>query len=150
MTPANWIAVILGVTGLAAIAYNYRRGAISQVGAVLGLVLGYLVARLMGGEFANAMSVPPLMGYFMIFALVYIVVALVAKALKITLKVACLGILDRLCGAVMGLLKWSVLSSLLLNLLLFCGLPEEYFNSPFTQWTCDFASKIFGTIAAFQ
>lgn len=124
MTPYIWTIIIAAVL-IYAIISGYVKGLLSQIGQIAGLIIGVLAARALtpqlltmlsvdaGDKAASTLSV--VLCYMFVFFAAYFVVVLVARLLKLVVKVACLGVLDRLSGALFKVLKWMLILSLVYN-----------------------------------
>lgn len=102
------------VTGL-------RRGLLSQLAGIVGLVVGLLVARAMYiplasrfvGETGADMTVASIISFLLIWILVPIVLSLLATLLGKALDAVGLGFLNRLSGALFGALKMTLICGLI-------------------------------------
>lgn len=144
MTPAAWVGVVLIVGTLGFAIYGAWRGAIHQIGSVAGFLFGYLGAQVFGAKVAAALALPQFACYCIVFALIYVLVNILCRVLKLTVKMLLLGAFDRMLGAIIGAAKWLVLTSLLINLFLICGVPAEPFSARYTQWVTAFLPRFFG------
>lgn len=111
------ILVVLGiglVTGL-------TRGLIKQACATVGLVAGLLVARalyaVVGEQLAphigTSATVAGIISFIVIWAVVPVILMLAGEILTRTLEIAHLGMVNRLLGAVTGMLLYALLLGLL-------------------------------------
>ncbi len=144
MTAAAWVGVSLIVATVAFAAYGAWRGAIRQIGSVAAFLFGFLAAQLFGANVAAALALPVFACYCIVFAFIFALVVVLARVLRLTVKMLLLGPFDRMLGAVIGAAKWVLLTSLLLNLFIMCGVPAEYFAARFTRWVIEFLPRIFG------
>lgn len=144
MTTSAWVGVILIVGTVAYAIYGGWRGAIRQIGSVAAFLIGFLAAQLFGAKTAAALALPPFACYCVIFALAFVLVMVLARVLHLTVKMLLLGAFDRMLGAIIGAAKWLLLTSLLINLFLMCGVPAEPFSARFSQWVTAFMPRLFG------
>lgn len=144
MTTPETISLVLiaGTVGFAV--YGAWRGCIRQIGSVAAFLFGFLGARIFAPAIALKLQLPQLLCYVVVFALVFIVVMLLARALHLTVKFLLMGPVDRLLGAIIGAAKWLLLTSLLINLFLMCVPDSTLFATPVAQWVAKFATRIFG------
>lgn len=135
MNPGGMTAldIIIVVVALGSVFMGIRKGVISQIGSLGGLVMAILVSRALGGRFAEAMAAGSLPGmtpvaeegvptYFqlllahaILFVACYLTVKVVVHFCKSITNALSLGFVDRLLGGVFSLFKWMLLLSLLLN-----------------------------------
>lgn len=144
MTLSAWVGVTLIVGTIGFAIYGGWRGAIRQIGSVAGFLFGYLAAQLFAPGVAQQLALPTFAVYCLVFALVYVLVMVLCRVLKLTVKMLLLGAFDRMLGAIIGVAKWLVLTSLLLNLFIICGVPDEMFSGRVTQWVIAFLPRLFG------
>lgn len=137
----NWV-LLLGTLGYAI--YGGWRGAISQAASVVAFLIGFLGARLFAPSVAEQLQLPPFACFAIVYVLCFLGVKLIAKALHLSVKLLLLGWLNRLLGAVIGAIKWLLLTSLVINLLLMCAPDSTLFTARFSQWTAAFAPRLFG------
>lgn len=126
------INIIIIAVFIYAVISGFIKGLLSQVGQIVGLIIGVLASRtlspsvvhMLGVDANEADSISPVstvLCYILIFIVAYFAVVLTAKMLKIVVKAACLGVLDRIGGAIFKLLKWAIILSLIYNLVVVCA-----------------------------
>lgn len=148
MTPEVLNAIIVGgavifcVIGLVA-------GIIRQLGSVAALVLGLIAGRLFGADVAAHFGWNVFVCSAAVAIVVYIVVVLLSKLLRTTIHKLMLGPIDRLLGAVFGVILWLSLSSLALNLLLVFAPDMDFSGSQVGMWTLDFLPWVIGCAAPY-
>lgn len=109
------------------------KGLVLSIGSFIGLVLGIFVAYTYASELAGEMtkwftlsySVCYALAYFFIFIAVALVAFLVAKLIDKFLSIITLGWLNKLLGALFGVLKYAMVLSVLINL---CEYAGNYVN----------------------
>ena len=113
------VSIIVLIAGAV---YGYRSGIINQAGNVAGLIIGILLARVMGEKlatfFAGDSAVEPIdhaAAYAVIFVIAYILTVLVADIVKRTAKVLQMRTVDRIAGLVFGAFLWVFILSVGLN-----------------------------------
>ncbi len=146
---AQQIADIMILGGAVAFGvYGMWRGAIRQLGSVAAFLCAFLMARLFGLDMADWLGgVNPMIGYTLVFALVFIGISLIASVLKFTANLLMLGAVDRLAGLVIGALKWLLLMSILLNLAQLADIGLPVYGSRIVTATADLAPWLFGYAA---
>lgn len=122
------VSLILIIALVAAACWGWHKGFLSQLGAAGGLILGVVACRLLGPVAMEHIPVADVTESFPrhylqicgiyagIYIAAYLAVVIVTKLMKLIAKKLCLGPVDSLAGAVVGLLKWAVPLSLGLNL----------------------------------
>ena len=93
---------------------GFRKGVLSQVGLVMGVVVGVWLAFHIGSQVSEWIGVKmsDLVAYILVFVVAIVAMWLLTKLLDGVLKSVGLGIVNRLCGAAVSL----VLSSMILSL----------------------------------
>lgn len=122
--------LIIIVIAIAAV-YGVRKGMISQLGSIVGIVAGIVVCRLFGETFAevldlnltDATSSPETSAYLnsaianlILFVAAYFVAKLCSGIIAEVAKSLYLGIFDKIGGIVFAIFEWLLGLSLLLNL----------------------------------
>lgn len=140
MTQYLWI-IIIGLVLLYAVISGYIKGLLSQIGQIAGLIVGVLAARALTPSLLTMLRVDAgvetssmiatVVCYSLVFLAGYFAIVLLAKLVKLVVKVACLGVIDRLAGAIFKLVKWTIILSLAYNLAVASGLssvpgPADY------------------------
>lgn len=144
MTTSSIVSLVI-VAGIVvfAIIGGYK-GAIRQIGSVAAFLLGFLGAGLFGASLCNATGLPSILCYTLVFAIVFILIVLLARILKLTVNMLLLGPVDRLIGALIGVAKWLLLATVMLNLYVLCGAPTEPLSATPTQWVIQLLPRLFG------
>ena len=125
------IDIIILIVFVGAIIYGLYKGVIAQLGSLGGIILGIIACRLFG-EYATEMvsNILPAMtsdakttayvnsvvGNVLLFIVVYVSACLIAKLMRKITHALCLGLFDRIIGAVFCIFKWFFVVSILLNL----------------------------------
>ena len=110
---------------------GWRRGFVYQLASVLAVAFGIVAARLLGpgatewleGYFPHSDSpiaayTYTVLGAGVAFVVVYALISLLAIILRGIMKVIHLGALNSIAGAALGIAKWVVLLSVILNVIL--------------------------------
>lgn len=123
------IDIIILVVFLASALYGFMTGAVRQIGSLAGLVGGYIAARMFGSAVGamflsdqaateSSMSEPmaAVLGSIIVFIVVFIGFFILARLLRGFISLTGLGAFDRICGAVLSVLKWFLAMSIVLNM----------------------------------
>ncbi|MDE5829039.1 MAG: CvpA family protein [Duncaniella sp.] len=119
--------IVLIVMAAAGAIMGWMSGFIGQIASLAALVAGVVACRCKGDEFAawlGPMIAPDTADTLLVvsgcnivlFIVVYIIVMIAAYLLRTILKIAFMGPLDSLAGAVFGVFKWWFLGGVLLGL----------------------------------
>lgn len=116
------IDIVILIVLTIGVVMGLMKGFIRQLAALLGLVVGLLAAKALYAGLAerispmlnDSMTVAQIISFVGIWVAVPLVFALLASALTKLLKAVSLGWLDSLLGAGLGLLKYALLTSLLI------------------------------------
>ena len=119
------------------------------VGAVVGLKLMHYVASYLSEELGWNGKWLLLIAFIFVFALVVLVMHILARALEKMLKLVALGFLNRLGGSVFGIIKGAFILSLVFWMLDNSGfVTEEVFNkTQIAQHILRFAPTTFNVFA---
>ena len=128
MSAFDILVVVILAVGLIR---GYKRGFLSQLAGLVGLVAGLLIARALyisAGEYlavkvGTSVMLGQVLAFFLIWIAVPMILSLIANLLTKALQVVCLDFINRLLGAVLGGMKYLLLLSLLLQLVAFVD-PE--------------------------
>ena len=101
---------------------GYRKGFLSELFSLLGIILGILAGfKLMGAamlmldkNYQVDEKILPYVAFGVVFIIVVIVVSLLGKLLKSSLEKTVLGNADQVAGSVLGVLKTAFMASVLL------------------------------------
>ncbi len=114
------IVVILGYCVIRGI----FRGLIKEVFSAIALVTGFYVAyyysetvSLMLSEWITAPAYIHIISFVLLFCIVFLIITVIGLLLRFIVKIALLGVLDRIFGGVFGALKAIVIISLVYLLL---------------------------------
>lgn len=126
--------------------YGAYLGGIRQMGSVAAFLLAYLGAKLFAGQLTQMLDWPSYLSYLIVFCTIFIVVIILARVLKLTVKMLMLGPIDRLLGLIIGCIKWLLGASLFINLLWLCGAHPVWLDGTIPQWVGQFVTRLFGII----
>jgi membrane protein required for colicin V production len=114
------IALVI-VLAIGAVA-GYRKGFLSELFSLLGIILGILAGfKLMGIAMVNLQArynidekILPYVAFGVVFLIVIILVSLLGKLFKSSIEKTVLGNVDQAAGSVLGLLKTAFMASVIL------------------------------------
>ncbi|MFI5220370.1 MAG: CvpA family protein [Bacteroidia bacterium] len=118
----NLLDVIISLPLLWGAYRGFKRGLIFEVFMIIGLVLGLYIAfkfsNLINGLVSKTISansaVIPYLSFIIVFAAILLIVILLAKFLEGVLSTGSLNVLNKVAGAVLGLIKFALIVSVLL------------------------------------
>lgn len=120
-----WFDIVCVVLLLTAVVNGYRKGVLSQLGAVVGVVAGILFCNLYAGRLADyfagenpgAMTrmLDNAMAYVLIFTICYVIGRFFGKTLAHSMRALSIGFIDRLAGSIFCVLEYFLVFSILLN-----------------------------------
>jgi len=123
--------IVIIVAVVVALIWGYYKGVIAQLGAVAGVLLGIVSCRFWGDDFAQVLNkyltdststtstsvyLNDVIANVLLFLLVYVGTRLLSKMLRSVTHTLCLGVVDRIGGAVFSVVQVLVVISLLMNL----------------------------------
>ncbi len=154
--------IIILIIFIVAAVMGYRRGFISQIGSVAAIIVGIVACRMFGtavsqwfmpdvGDSSMAVYGARILGNCLVYVVAYYAVIIVARMLRTVTHAVFLGPLDRIGGAVVSVVKWFLLVSLLLNL--YIVLFDDSFLSTShlcggrpVRWIVELAPKVLGAL----
>ena len=133
MTIMDFVLVIVLLIGAVG---GYRKGFLSELFSLLGIILGILAGfKLMGIAMVNLSrhydiddKILPYVAFGIVFIIVTILVGLLGKFLKSSIEKTVLGNADQLAGSILGLLKAAFMASVVLWIIssVQVNLPEHW------------------------
>lgn len=119
-----WLDICLIIPLVWGLVRGLYKGLMMSVGSLIGLILGIYMANIyapdltdfMLKQFVLSKQIAHILSYFIIFAGVTLVTFFIAKILDKFFKVVMLSWLNRLLGAIFGVLKYALALSVILNL----------------------------------
>lgn len=149
----DWIYVIC----LAIFLFRgYRKGVILAVFSIIALLAGMAAALKLSGTVAGWLFAPqprlawwaPLLVYLLVFFVVAFLVRIVGKVLQKSMEIVALGWFNRLSGALIYGLVWSMIVSVLLWLLTQMAVlsPETIASSHTYPWLVSLAPEVMAFI----
>lgn len=126
----SYIEIIFLIILIASLIMGFRKGLITQLGDIVGLIAAILVCRVFGAQAAQigrmimgshvddaiGHYMVGCIGYLVLFIIVWVGVKILFKLLKMTANVLLLGPVDRVTGALFMAAKCFIAVSVLLNI----------------------------------
>ncbi|MCH5222170.1 MAG: CvpA family protein [Muribaculaceae bacterium] len=149
--------IILVVLALALV-MGFKKGFLKQLGTVAGLVIAILVCRFYGDVVvgmlvdaeAKRFALYRVLVYILLFIVVFICVGLVAGLLANALSALHVRIVDRIAGAVFGVLTWAFFMSIAINVYLMVSPDHKghFMNheKPWRPFITQMAPKVLGYV----
>lgn len=127
----NYLDIIILLPVAYGIIRGFMRGFVRELTSIIAVIAGIIAAKIWAPVFAakilTVLNAPEWLGQSLAYLLLFVGVALlckvVARIVQRFLKAISLGWLDKLVGGIFGGLKWALIVSVLLNLLI---IPEQY------------------------
>lgn len=141
---ASTLDLIIIIGAVAFAAYGFYKGVIHQIGSVAALIIGYLAARAFGYPLSQSLGISQFICAAVVYIIAYFAIVALAKLVKITVRMVLLGPIDRILGSLFAIIKWLFITSLLLNLFMFCKPDAGVIGGKVTQFTLDFLPKLLG------
>ena len=118
----NWLDILLAVILLIGVVRGFLNGfvyEIANLGAFfLGLYCGFELAEMISPKVSELLEAGPSMvryvSLFLVFLAIWIGVLLLSKLFEGLINVALMGVFNKIAGAVFGLLKFIVITSVLI------------------------------------
>ncbi len=129
----NTIDLLILIPILLGLVRGFWHGIVHELTSILGLVLGIILSKLYAASFSSyLLSVLHsqewacrALAYILIFVGAFMLVSLAGAVLQRILKAVYLNWLNRLFGGLFGALKWALIMSVVLNILV---LAEPYYK----------------------
>jgi uncharacterized membrane protein required for colicin V production len=138
--------LIILIGALAFALKDGRKGIVAQAASVVGFLAGIVLARALGSSVNSMFGFEhPFGGYVLAFLVGSLVCALLSGALHTLLQSLCLDWANHLLGAALGALKWLMICSIVLNLMILVGRPlSRPGESRVADLTTTLAPKLLG------
>ncbi|MBK6344691.1 MAG: CvpA family protein [Bacteroidales bacterium] len=136
----NYIDLIILIFCILAAIKGFSKGLVISLASLAGLVLGILFSLRYAGDLADFLQKISgsqskfllIAAYILCFTLIVVFVNLIGKSIEKVVEIAALGIVNRIAGAVFGVLKVLFVFSAILYLLKIAD-PENHFIKPETS-----------------
>ena len=121
----NYLDVIIIIPLIWGIYKGYKKGFIIEISSFIALGLGIyggirfssLAAAYLSELLEVSDKIMPLISFSITFILIVIIVLSLAKMVEKLIKVIALGLVNRIAGAIFGLLKFSLIMSVVLHII---------------------------------
>lgn len=118
----NLLDVLIAIPLLWGAYKGFKRGLIFEIFMLVGLILGLYIAFKFSslinglvGKMVDANSaVIPYLSFIIVFAAILLIMILFAKLLENILKISSLNVLNQVAGAVLGIIKFALVVSVIL------------------------------------
>ena len=120
----NWVDIVLIIYLIISIISGFGQGLVRSVLSIVGLIVGIVLASNFYQQFAGVLGfisnrdIAEIVAFIIILGVVMIAAAILGSLLKNLLKALMLGWVDRLGGAVFGLLLGALSASAVLAIIL--------------------------------
>ncbi len=120
----NYLDLIIAVPILLGAWKGFQRGLVFEIAMIIGIVLGiYLALKfsvlfegITGKYISNSQAFIPYASFFFVFILVILIMVLLAKFLESILKIGKINSVNKVAGAVFGMIKFGIIISIILAL----------------------------------
>ncbi len=158
MDTTNFIDIVLLLLVLAGLIVGYKRGFVRQVIELGGLIAAFSLALIFAGTVAGYLGekvslpyTPALMiGFIAVFAAAMLAVRILAAGLQKIIQMTLLNWVDRLTGALLGLIMGMVVASLLIAFITAAPIPgrlrEGFDRSNISNFLEPVAPRIFNLV----
>lgn len=129
----NWLDILIALFIIYFVLKGMKRGLVQEALGLAGVVVAFTVATVKMNSGASLVSkyisIPPtaatVIGFIVIFLIVFLIFKVAAQMLRGLLSIFLLGWIDRFGGLTFGLLKGSLIASLLLLFIPLLPLPID-------------------------
>lgn len=123
-----WIDIVIIVIFLSLVIHGIATGLIRGAFDIAGIVFGYIIAV----TYSAAVRMPQILAFLLIFAIVLVAFSIAGRIISKIIHITPLGLIDRLLGGVLGLVKGAIICFVfLLVVMLIKNDPRIIANSSF-------------------
>lgn len=120
----KWPDIVILILLAIGVIQGFRKGFIIQLASLVAILLGMIGAGMLAEKIAPSImdtlgvdsGSGKIIAFVFLFCVIVVSVLLLAKLLEVVVKVLLLGIVNRIVGAVFGLIKWFVIMSVFVAL----------------------------------
>lgn len=141
--------IIIVVIAVIAASWGAWKGFIRQLGSFVAILMGIVACHLFGPRVAAWLAMSLVVADIILFLLVYIAVMLMSSAIHHASRALCMGPLDRLAGAILAIVKWAILASLILNVWLAFEPGSKVRNGVVTPYVVKCAPELLGYVTGY-
>lgn len=138
--------IVIVVVAVLAAGWGAWRGFIRQLGSFVAILSGIVACHLFGPRVAAWLEMSLVAADIVLFLVVYIAVMLLSSAIHHASKALCLGPIDRLAGGMLGIVKWAIAASLLLNVWLAFDPGSKVSRGVVTPYVVKVAPRLLGYV----
>ncbi len=128
--------IVIAIVLIFGLIMGLRNGIIKELAFFVAIILGIIVSKILSPTVAVYIQnftqwqedISLLIAYSLLFLAVALLLHLVASLITKLLKKIALGWLNRLLGATFGLLKWGLILSVIVNLLIMLNVQDLIFE----------------------
>lgn len=121
----NVVDIVLGLILLYGLVRGFFRGFFAELASLVAFVVGiyvavyfsYIISNILGGWVSWNNQFVHLIGFAITFLIVVLIISIIAKVLTTAANFAFLGIINKILGAALGLLKVAFIASVVIMLL---------------------------------
>jgi membrane protein required for colicin V production len=120
----NALDIVIGILLVYGLVRGIFRGLMEEIASIMGIFGGiyaavfyYTAAAAFLRRWISDTAYVNILGFLLVFGVVFVVVSLLGVLIKYLLNIASLGWIDRLCGAAFGTIKSILIASVLLFVL---------------------------------
>ena len=138
MTVLDWIIIIvIGIGGV----LGFTKGFIKQLASIVGLIAGLLIARALFASVGEKLAekkkkqqtFAQVIAFILIWLLVPVVFLMLASALTRVMDIVQLGLVNRMLGAGLGVLKYMLLVGVVIHFIEFVDSKDNLIKSTVKQ-----------------
>lgn len=116
----NIIDIIILICIAASAIWGFADGVIRQLGTLVGIIIGIILANTFAQPVSSILGIngdnATVIGYIIVLVLSLIGVSFLTITLRKIISIVGLGIIDRLAGAILGVIKTTLIMSLLFSI----------------------------------
>lgn len=139
--------IVIVVIAILAAGWGAWKGFITQLGSFVAILSGIVACHLFGPKVAAWLQMSLVAADIVLFLVVYIAVMLLSSAIHHASRALCMGPLDRLAGALLGIAKWVIAASLLLNIWLAFEPHSRVRQGVVTPYVVKVAPRLLGYVS---
>ena len=106
----TWIDVVIIVIVISLIVHGIATGLIRSAFDIAGIIFGYVIAV----TYSATVRIPQILAFLLIFVIVVVVFSIAGRIISKIIHITPLGLVDRLLGGLLGLMKGVIICFVLL------------------------------------
>jgi membrane protein required for colicin V production len=100
-----WVDIVIIIIIISLIVHGIATGLIRGVFDIAGIVFGYIIAV----TYSTAVRIPQILAFLLIFIAVIVAFSIVGRIMSKIIHITPLGLIDRVLGGVLGLVKGGII-----------------------------------------